>query len=184
MLIYKATFPNQKCYIGQTVDFENRKSSHKSCSFNENNVSYNYPFSKAVRKYGWENIKWEILNENLPNKEHMDMWERLWIFVENSNDPKFGYNITIGGEGLGHGEDHPNFGKPVNLGNKFSEEHKKKLSIAKIGKPSNSKGKPRTEETKQKMRKPRSEEFRKKLTGRKLSEEHKRKLSDSMKRKN
>lgn len=80
---------------------------------------------------------------------------------------------------------------------KHSEESKKKMSIKRKGKPSNSKGKKRTEESKKKMsivhiglpssRKGKhhteeaKEKIRQKHLGKKHSEEHKRKIAESNK---
>lgn len=77
-------------------------------------------FSRAIQKYGWENISHEIIASNLTRIEACEMEKKL-IQVYKSNDYKFGYNITLGGEsakGL----------IPWNKGKKLSEETKKKLS--------------------------------------------------------
>lgn len=109
-IIYKIIFPNTKIYVGQTINLKKRKREHKQSSVNQNRRNYNCLVNKAIRKYGFDNIKWQILNENL-TKEQANMWERLWIFVEKSNDSQFGYNMTEGGEGLGIGTNHPLYGK-------------------------------------------------------------------------
>jgi hypothetical protein len=111
----------------------------------------------------------------------MDMWERLYIFLENSNDSEVGYNMTEGGDNLPSqlgikrteeskkkmsisktGSNHPYYGKNLsqehidNISNGrkgivFSEEHKKNLSLAHSGKNNPNYGKPRTDETKEKI---------------------------------
>lgn len=133
IIIYKAiNILNNKCYIGQTYKtLHKRKTQHYQASSNINHKNYNYKFPQAIRKYGIDNFRWEILNENLSQKS-ADMWERLWIFVENSYNN--GYNMTEGGHGLGRGKDNPMYGKiPWNKGlkNIYSEETKSKMSKAK-----------------------------------------------------
>ena len=60
MIIYKATnLINNKTYIGQTVlDLKTRRRQH------ENSYKYKncYAFSKAIKKYGKENFKQEIID--------------------------------------------------------------------------------------------------------------------------
>lgn len=95
MVIYKAVFPNGKIYIGQTVrSIKKRIQQHKKDSKFKNFVFY-----KAIRKYGWENIKWYIL-EQCETKNELNEREIYWIEKEksfinftNSN----GYNTTLGG---------------------------------------------------------------------------------------
>lgn len=110
-VIYKIVFPNNKCYIGQTVNFIKRKREHKNSFNNKNRKEYSFLLNKAIRKYGFENLQWNIVQENLSSKLHMDMWEKLYIHLEQSNNLNFGYNMTEGGEGVGSGEVHPLFGK-------------------------------------------------------------------------
>jgi len=127
-LIYKAISPSEKYYIGQTIDLQDRQWKHKSSAFRIKDKSYNYPFHAALRKYGFESFKWEIILDNLPSKAHMDMWERLYIHLENSTDRNFGYNLTFGG-------DHT----PM-LGRNHSTESKQKISNALKGRPVWNKG--------------------------------------------
>lgn len=49
---------NGHCYIGQSVNIEDRHRHHKSAS-----KRYNYKFYKAIRKYGLENFELIILEE-------------------------------------------------------------------------------------------------------------------------
>lgn len=97
MIIYKATFPNGKSYIGQTIyELEYRKSKHKG-DYKSKNLIFYY----AIRKYGWNNIIWEII-DTAETQEELNEKEKYWIKyynthfkAENSN----GYNMTTGGEG-------------------------------------------------------------------------------------
>jgi len=53
-VIYKLTSPNNKIYIGQTNNFNQRMIEHKNCK--KKNKLYN-----CVRKYGWDSFKKEII---------------------------------------------------------------------------------------------------------------------------
>jgi group I intron endonuclease len=173
-LIYKAISPSKKIYIGQTCNIDVRKYSHGLSSLNKNSKEYNYYFHNAIRKHKIENIEWQILNKNL-TKNEANMWERLWIFIEKSNDPKIGYNETEGGEN-----------PPIN-NRVMRQDTKDKISLANKGRKRNQKvrdqmsktrkerkiavgknnamfGKKHKEETLQKMRKPKSEEHKKKIS--------------------
>lgn len=98
--IYKVTnLVNGKAYIGQAVNIEKRWQKHQSSSFKTNKNDYNVVFHKAIRKYGIENFKFEILEEC--QKEKLDERERYWIQYYHTwlGDPECkGYNITDGGK--------------------------------------------------------------------------------------
>lgn len=111
-LIYKATSPSNKYYIGITSDFIKRKRDHKRHSLNSSgNKYYNKPFYRAIRKYGWNNIQWEILYysnclSDLKNKEK--------YFIKLYDSLNSGYNCTKGGDGV--------------FGYKFTKEQRKIIS--------------------------------------------------------
>ena len=95
MLIYKATnVLNNKSYIGQTTTtFNNRISGHKHRALYEND---NNKFYNAIRKYGWENFIWEIVEEsNDWTQEQLNQKEQYYIKLYNTIDE--GYNILKGG---------------------------------------------------------------------------------------
>lgn len=95
MLIYKITnIVNRKPYIGQTkFSVESRWKSHKK----DARRGVNSHFYKALRKYGPENFKIEIL-ASAPNKEQLDYLEQLFIVLFDSIEN--GYNSTFGGDGV------------------------------------------------------------------------------------
>lgn len=85
--IYKITNKlNNKVYIGQSVNPENRWLNHKS-----DTKTY---IGRALHKYGQENFIFEILEWT----EDYNTRERYWISYYNSYGVK-GYNLTAGGEG-------------------------------------------------------------------------------------
>lgn len=139
---------NNKKYIGITCQsisqrFRNGKG-YKSCPH----------FNNAIKLYGWDNFSHEILFSGLSQDEAKEKEIEL-IKKYKTRNPKYGYNMTPGGEGY-CGKDNPWFGKhhseetkqrlrELNTGLKRSEETKRKLSEA-------FKGRVFSEETKQKMR--------------------------------
>ena len=54
-------------------------------------------FYNAIKKYGWKNFDHEILFENLTEQEAKEKETQLILEYKTNND-KFGYNLTNGGE--------------------------------------------------------------------------------------
>lgn len=77
-LIYKFTFPNGGIYIGETINIFNRFRRHWYNSSKKKYKEYNYPINRAIRKYGWENVKKEILVTNIPFNSIRNI-ETFWI---------------------------------------------------------------------------------------------------------
>ena len=92
---------NGKKYVGQTNNFNLRMNGHKSDAFNPHSHSYNYPLSRAIRKYGWENFDNRIIEEINDEEDfkYVDSREKFFIQYYNSMKSKNGYNITTGGAG-------------------------------------------------------------------------------------
>jgi group I intron endonuclease len=100
--IYKFTALNGKIYIGQTThdDPNKRFIQHKNTAIGVYEGKENILFYRAIRKYGWDNFKREILIEC--NDQHLDDYEIRFIHMYGSLMPN-GYNMTIGGGGTkGH----------------------------------------------------------------------------------
>ncbi len=142
--IYKITnLVNKKFYIGSAVNFKIRFSTHIS-ELNSNTHS-NKHLQNAWNKYGKENFLFEIL-ESVENKENLLLREQYYFDTLNPE-----YNIC---KKAGN-----------NLGIKYSEESRKKISenhadvsgennpmYGKKGELSPNYGKIHTEETKEKIR--------------------------------
>ena len=161
--VYKHTCPNGKVYIGITCQKPKQRWSrgkgYKNCRL----------ISRAINKYGWENIKHEILFENLTQQEAEEKEIEL-IKQYQSNNIKYGYNIEYGGSHQGKSSietrklislhhKKPNLGKKLSeetkekirqaeLGRKFSEETRLKMSIARKGTKAWNKGLKKTKEQK------------------------------------
>lgn len=111
MLIYKATV-NRKSYIGKTINsFNIRLSHHKSCVNKKKSKIY---FHCSIRKYGWDKVKWEILEDDITDFEYLKKREQFYIKKYNTLAPN-GYNLTIGGDGT--------------FGYKHTKETKRKVSL-------------------------------------------------------
>lgn len=88
--VYKHTAPNGKVYIGVT-------SRNPSLRWrNGNGYKENEFFTKAIKEYGWNNIKHEVIF-TFENKETAGKKEQELIKFYKSNDFIYGYNIEMGG---------------------------------------------------------------------------------------
>lgn len=91
--VYQILFPNGKKYIGCTSGtILKRFNDHISAM----ESGLNYKLYNAMRKYGVNNLKIEILGK-YKLKEEMFNWEKHYINLFNTQ--LNGYNITSGGEG-------------------------------------------------------------------------------------
>jgi group I intron endonuclease len=95
-LIYSLTFPNNKKYIGLTMyTIEKRFKEH--CRDADNGSEY--PVHNAIRKYGKDNIKLEII-DTTKTYEELQKLEQKYIFeYDTLAQNGKGYNQTIGGDG-------------------------------------------------------------------------------------
>ena len=92
--IYKITnIINGHAYIGQSVNIHRRWKAHFEGAFNVAAKVYNYPLSRAIRKYSKENFQCEILEICLVNE--LSEKEKYWI--NHFNTFAEGYNQGIGG---------------------------------------------------------------------------------------
>lgn len=57
----------------------------------------NIYFYRTIEKYSWDNFRHEVLFENL-TKEQACVKEQALIKLFNTQDPKYGFNLTSGGE--------------------------------------------------------------------------------------
>lgn len=100
--IYKFTNKlNGKVYIGQSINLEKRYKEHKYNHLNQKYCNYNSKFYRALRKYGFENFDYTVL------EECEDVLEKEVFYIELYNSYNNGYNSTRGGE------DNPSFNPEV-----------------------------------------------------------------------
>lgn len=153
--VYMHTCPNNKKYIGITQQ-EPKKRWKSGYGYKKNKH-----FFSAIVKYGWNNIKHDILFQNL-NKEQAEKIEIKLISYYKTNDRLFGYNIANGGNHNGKQSEETKlkislankgvrngmYGKTSpNRGNKYSNEFRQKLSEAHKGQIPWNKGIPSKKET-------------------------------------
>ena len=113
--VYKHTSPSGKVYIGVT-SLRPEERWGGGAGYVKNNH-----FNRAIKKYGWENIKHEILFDDL-SKEDAFKIEIELIKEYRSSEREFGYNLGTGGE---HGS----------TGSKWSEQSRKNHMAAIWSKP-------------------------------------------------
>ena len=166
MIIYRvANLINNKVYIGQTIkSLERRIVQHNSSAKNDSN----YFFHKAIRKYGKDNFKWQVICI-CPDIKSLNEQEEYYILYYNSINPQNGYNLKNGGD---------NYRLPDSI--------KKKIGEAQLGKKNHNYGKCHSEDTRKKIS---MTTIRKGIRppsnkGKKHSEEAKRKISIALSGKN
>lgn len=143
MVVYRATSPSGKSYIGQTRHgFRHRVWRHYYSAIVGNE---SYPFMTALSKYK-DQFKWEILAK-CDDQESLNSEEIRLIQELKTNNPDFGYNCTKGGpgwSGMKLADTHPfkaieNKSRVAwNRGRKgvqppMSDEHKQKIIAANTG---------------------------------------------------
>lgn len=112
---------NGKRYIGIT-----KRQPEKRWA-NGYGYSNNRHFFAAIQKYGWDSFSHEVWFTDL-SYEDACLAERELIAKYDSTNQEKGYNVDLGGTGLGTA----------------SEEHKKAISEARKGRPHPHKGRPLT----------------------------------------
>ena len=97
--IYKFTNKiNNKVYIGKADNLEERFKSHKRNYNNENLADYYTKFYRALRKYGFENFEYEVVESNSGwTEETLNQKEIEYISLYMATEETFGYNIQKGG---------------------------------------------------------------------------------------
>jgi len=128
MFLYVITnLVNGKQYVGITGDPEQRRREH--FSGHGSRLVWN-----AIRKYGRENLLFEVWYES--DKQWITTMECRAIVMLGTY-AKRGYNLTLGGES--------------NVGRKFTEESRRKMSLAHIGRRSGAFGRKHTPQARQRM---------------------------------
>ena len=96
MFIYKATsITTGKIYIGQSCQtLEKRMLQHLSRA--TTNYDPNNHFHNAIRKYGFSDFVFQVIEDNIISDEVLNEREKYWIEYYNSYYD--GYNSTLGGD--------------------------------------------------------------------------------------
>lgn len=160
---------NGKVYVGQAVDLERRFYEHSYHLVR--NTDKATALQRAVNKYGFENFKNFILC--ICDVSELNDKEIEFISKFQSNNKKYGYNLSAGGNSgmLGYkhsaetkrkvsegkkgwimGEAQRKFISLLHTGKKITDETRKRMSMAQAGKNHPMYGKHHKEETIQKMK--------------------------------
>jgi group I intron endonuclease len=120
---------NGKIYVGQTVNPNKRKWDHLS-----GNSSNCRAISNAVGKYGSDSLDFVLL-EKLYSLKDANVRESYWITYLDTLAPN-GYNLRTGGDSFVPSEESRQRMRESHMGQsrKFSEEHKAKIGLSKLGK--------------------------------------------------
>lgn len=159
MALYKITFPNNKLYFGISTNPEKRIRRHR---YHAQTGRKNFPLHLALKKYGGEE-KFEILVWG--NPEYIKSEEIRFIQEYKTRDREHGYNVSLGGDAVMLGREHTEESKLKMSkshkerghsgywkGKKFSKEHREKMRLAKVGRPSPNKGKKLSQEQREARR--------------------------------
>ncbi len=128
---------NNKIYIGQTNNLQQRWSDHKKPSLWKRNKSHLY---SAMKKYGVENFIISKLAEFTSNdKAETLSWanyiEEFLIGFLNARNKHIGYNIMNGGDNRQMSQETKNKIRKSNIGKKHTKETKIKISLAASTRP-------------------------------------------------
>ena len=106
MNVYCLYFPNGKRYVGTESTHGKRIRQHsKMQSLNKPNQKDRQVVHYAIKKYGWENVKWRYLATNCSNQDGWGL-EVFFISTMDLQNPECGYNKSSGGEFSGLGVKH------------------------------------------------------------------------------
>ena len=109
---------NGKVYIGQTIEGFNRRYRKNFSKLHDGHLK------NAINKYGIENFEIIKILDVAFSKKELDIKEKCWIKIFNSNNKKYGYNLTEGGSNASSYE---------NKTEDEMKEIKEKLRQSKIG---------------------------------------------------
>ena len=143
-IVYKHTAPNNKVYIGIT------SKTAKERWRNGKGYAHSEHFLNAINKYGWENIKHEVLFENL-TQEEAEKKEVELIKKYKATNREYGYNSDSGGNvHRFHSEETKRKISQAHKGMKYGKDFSEKMSQIKKGNK-NRLGKQLSEESKRKI---------------------------------
>ena len=125
-IVYCHTLYDGRKYIGITCQNASRRWR------NGDGYNHNPYFSNAIKKYGWDSFTHEILFQDLPEEDAKRI-ERELIVKYKTQDRKYGFNMTGGGEGNYNPTEEirrriGEVSRKVNTGRKHTEEYKRMMS--------------------------------------------------------
>ena len=165
---------NNKIYIGQAVDIEDRWGEHRRGL--RGGYHDNTHLQRSWNKYGEENFEFTILLEC--DESDLNMYEEYYIFELMTYDPRAGYNKDYGGKSGRPTEETKRKLSESHKGKHHSEETKRKMSEDRKGERNSMYSKHHSEETKRKLSEA-SKGEKNPMYGKQHSEETKRKMSEA-----
>lgn len=129
--VYIHVSPVSKVYVGITSQTTKRRWRDHGEGYKKQKHFYN-----AILKYGWESFLHNIVFKDLDFNEAKEKEIEL-IKLFKSDDRRYGYNATPGGDnrtGHSHTEETKRRLAEIQRGRKYSEDAKRKMSLAKKGK--------------------------------------------------
>ena len=171
--IYKITSPIGKIYIGQSINILKRFYTYKRLHCKKQIYLYN-----SFIKYGVLNHTFEIIG--ICSEDELNGLEIQYEKIYNSTNREFGLNLRECGFNSKISDETKKKLSIAHLGKKKSYEARLKMSLSKKGKPSIMDGKKHSEESKLKMSEAKKGKPSK-IKGIKHSEESKLKMSQSLK---
>lgn len=170
---------NGKKYIGQTSQSLEGRSGNNGRGYKKN-----LRFWNAIQKYGWDNFDHYIAASGL-KKTEADKLEKELIEKFKTQDRQYGYNLTVGGDGVAgwkpsdewckknsernKGENNPMYGKhhteqtrqkqSLAKQGKYDGEKNPMYGVHRYGKDSPNYGRPMSDEQKEKIRLARKEKY-------------------------
>lgn len=127
-IVYKHTCPNGRCYVG--ITHQNPERRWRSGM----HYDQNRRFFMAIVKFGWDNIKHEILETGLTYEEAKQK-EEEYIAKYKSAEEEYGYNQTlgVGGKGFTKSSETREKLRAAHIGKRPTAETRKKISEANKG---------------------------------------------------
>lgn len=132
--LYELLFPNGKRYIGMSYRLDERFKEHRADA-----MKSSLPVHKAIKKYGWENVKARTLV--VGSYKYIEELEVKAIKAFRCRNDRFGYNLAAGGSvspmlspAVAIRASLASRGVSRGKGVKKSASHKENLRLANLGK--------------------------------------------------
>lgn len=155
--IYKITNPSGSIYIGQTINPIGRIKYYRLHHCKRQTKIYH-----SILKHGWDNHLFEIIKEIEFDQAELNLLEVFYISEYKTFNTTHGLNLTSGGSFGAITESARKLSSEKHKGKKLSEETKRKLRLANLGKKQSAetiarrivhiKGKKRSEESRERYR--------------------------------
>jgi group I intron endonuclease len=122
---------NDKLYVGKTtIGFDERWKAHaRGARSSSAHPNYNTYFKRAIRRYGADKF-YRVAWIHFENEDRLDDWEKSLISRLETHNPRKGYNMTFGGDGVPQTLETRAKMSKAHKGKPLSPEHRAALKIA------------------------------------------------------